>query len=189
MTVQEEFSRVFAVRKIPDAGLAVSLVATPEELVALAERMGILACESVRADLTLRKSDRDRRVDAVGRLTAKVTQACVVSLEPVPEAIDEPLNLLFLDESLIETDADKEITEEELLDDTPVPDPIVRGQIDVGAVVAECLALALDPYPRRADAVFDAPKVPDDEPVRPNPFAALRVLQGGGDADTDGNET
>ena len=189
MTIQEEFSRIFAVRKIPDDGLTVNLVATPEECTALAARMGILSCESVRADLALRKSDRDRRVDAVGRLTAKVTQACVVSLEPVSEAIDEPLNLMFLEESLIEADGDKEITEEDLLDDTPVPDPIVRGQIDIGAVVAECLALALDPYPRRADAVLDAPKVADAEPERRNPFAALRVLQGGGGVDTDGNET
>jgi len=189
MTVQEEFSRVFAVRKIPNDGQTVNLVATPEECVALAVRMGIVACESVRAELTLTKSDRDRRVDAVGHLTARVTQACVVSLEPVPQAIEEPLHLVFLEDSLIEAEDEKELTEEDLLDDAPIPDPIVRGQIDVGAVVSECLALALDPYPRREDAVLDAPKALDDEPVRPNPFAALRVLQGGGETDTDGNET
>lgn len=189
MTVQEEFSRIFAVRKIPMDGQAVTLTATPEECAALAARMGILACESVRAELTMTKHDRDRRVEARGRLTAKVVQACVVTLEPVPEAIDEPLDLLFLDEHLIEAEDEKEITEEDLLDDAPIPDPIVRGQFDVGAVISECLALALDPYPRRADAVFDAPETPGDEPKRPNPFAALRVLQGGGDADTDGNET
>lgn len=189
MTVQEEFSRVFVVRKIPTDGLTVTLTATPEECAALAERMGILSCGDVRAELTLRKGDRDRRVDAVGRVTANVTQACVVSLEPVPQAIDEPLELVFLEESQLEAAADVAISADDLLDDEPVPDPIVRGQIDVGAVIAEHLALALDPYPRRADVVFEAPEIPDDAAPTRNPFAALRVLQGGGSPDTDGNET
>jgi uncharacterized metal-binding protein YceD (DUF177 family) len=189
MTVQEEFSRIFQVRKIPTDGLTATLVATPEECVALARRMGVLACENVRAELTLAKSDQDRRVDATGRLTANVVQACVVTLEPVSESIDEPLELLFLEESLIENVPDAEITVEDLLDDAPIPDPIVRGYFDIGAVIAEHLALALDPYPRRADAIFNAPETPDDEPKRANPFAALRVLQGGGSVDTDGNET
>lgn len=189
MTVQEEFSRVLQVRKIPTDGLSMTLVATPEECAALAARMGVLACQDVRAELSIAKSDRDRRVDATGRLTAKVVQACVVSLEPVPETIDEPLELLFLDESLIPDVPDAEITVEDLLDDAPIPDPIVRGHFDVGAVIAEHLALALDPYPRRADAVFDAPGPPGDEPKRANPFAALRGLHGGEGADTDGNET
>lgn len=189
MTVQEEFSRIFQVRKIPKDGLTATLVATPEECAALALRMGVLSCEAVRAELTMAKSDQDRRVDATGRLTAKVVQACVVSLEPVPETIDEPLDLLFLDESLIEDVADAEITIEDLLDDAPVPDPIVRGHFDVGAVIAEHLALALDPYPRRANAVFDAPEIPDDQPKRANPFAALRVLHRDEGTDTDGNET
>lgn len=190
MTAKEEFSRVFQVRKLPKEAHAVTLVATPEECAALAARLGILSCEAVAAELTLEVSDGGRRVDARGRLTAQVSQACVVTLEPVPEAIDEPIALLFLDESLIETGADEMVFSDDDLDDgEPIPDPIVRGAFDVGAAVSECLALALDPYPRRPDAVFAAPEAePEEEPKR-NPFASLAVLRGGRDTDTDGNET
>ena len=190
MTMKEEFSRVFHVRKLPPEALTVNLTATPEECAALAERLGILACESVSAELTLLASEGGKRVTARGRLAARVTQACVVSLEPVPEAIDEPLELLFLDESLIEVGADEMVfSDDDLDDDEPIPDPIVRGAFDVGAAISESLALALDPYPRREDAVFAAPEPEQaDEPKR-NPFAALKVLQGGQGDDTDGNET
>ncbi len=189
MTVQEEFSRVYQVRKIPAEGLAIALEATPEECAALAVRMGILSCESLAAELMLTVSDGGRRVAGVGSLRAQVTQACIVSLEPVPETVDEPLELLFLDESLIDAEDEYVMSEEDLYSDEPVPDPIVRGSFDVGAAISECLALALDPYPRRADAVFEAPDDPEpDEPKR-NPFAALKALQGGEGSDTDGNET
>lgn len=189
MTVKEEFSRVFQVRKIPAGGLTATLTATPEECADLARRMGILGCEALSAQLTFAQEDGGRRVVATGRMAAKVVQACVVTLEPVAETIDEPLSLLFLDEALIEADAEVTITEDDLANDDPVPDPIVRGHFDAGAAVAEHLALALDPYPRKAEAVFEPPTVVDAEPPKRNPFAALRVLQGGGDTDTNGNET
>ena len=37
----------------------------------------------------------------------------------------------------------------------PDPEPIVAGQIDVGRVVFECLAAAIDPFPRKPDAALD----------------------------------
>lgn len=190
MTVQEEFSRVFHVRKLPKDGQAVTLDASPEERAALAARLGILACESMHAELALLALDDGRRVTARGILAARVTQACVVSLEPVPEEIEEPIELLFLDESLIEVGADEMVfTDDDLYDDEPIPYPIVRGAFDVGAALSECLALALDPYPRREDAVFAAPGDEPAEPPKRNPFAALTILQGGQGPDTDGNET
>lgn len=190
MTIKEEFSRVFQVRKLPQEGLAVTLSTTPEECRALAARLGILGCESVAAELTLTVSEGGKRVVARGRLTAQVTQACVVTLDPVPETVDEPVELLFLDESLIDVGADEMVfTDADLDDDEPIPDPIVRGAFDVGAALSECLALALDPYPRRPDAAFAPPAdEPSGEPKR-NPFAALQVLRGGQGSDTDGNET
>ncbi len=50
------------------------------------------------------------------------------------------------------------------------PAPIVNGRIDVGAVAAEILASAINPYPRKDGVEFawDDPK-DDGEPLAPSP--------------------
>lgn len=189
---KEEFSRIVAVRKIPANGLTMTVEATPEECAALTKRLGILSCEALAAEVRLTSVDSGRRVKGKGRMTGRAIQACVVTLAPVVQDIDEPLDLLFLDEELfaeaagmVELDVDPE--EEE------VPDPIVNGTFDLGAVVAENFALALDPYPRSEGADYAPAAEDEDEPeseAKPvNPFAILRVLQGGGGSKTGGNET
>ncbi len=187
---KEEFSRRIAVRKIPAEGLSLELTASPEELAELAARLGILSCESLTARLLLTAHEGGRKVRGVGRFQARVTQACVVSLEPVEQAIDEPLSLLFQEEEeapLAEVVIDLNLDPD---DDDDVAEPIERGEIDVGAPISEHLALALDPYPRRAGAEFSPPRAPAEEAEKPvHPFAALRALRGGRDDDTNGNET
>ena len=55
------------------------------------------------------------------------------------------------------------------------PDPIVDGKIDLGALAAEFVALALDPYPRKPGARFEPVDVePDRERI---PFAGLARLK------------
>lgn len=187
MEIEEEFSRIVAVRKIPATGLAMTLTATPEECAALADRLGILACEALSAEMRFTATDSDgRRVKAEGRLAARVVQACVVSLEPVPQEIDEEVSILFLDESLIGSEETQVFVDADPDDD--VPFPIVDGSLDAGAALAECLALALEPYPRK-DGVELPPEAPEPaetgEGARPNPFAALAALR----TEADGNET
>jgi hypothetical protein len=82
-----------------------------------------------------------------------------------------PLELRILPEGTPATD-----------DDPDSPDEIeTAGDIvDLGEVVAEQLALALDPYPRLPDAVVELPDDPVEEAEpRPNPFAALARLRRG----------
>ena len=54
------------------------------------------------------------------------------------------------------------------------PEPIINGVIDLGRLATDALFLAVDPYPRRPDAVFE----PSVESADPNdhPFAALKAL-------------
>ena len=51
---------------------------------------------------------------------------------------------------------------------------LVDGAIDLGAIAIEFLILGIDPYPRKADAVFEAPAAGDDPAA--HPFAALAAL-------------
>ena len=55
-----------------------------------------------------------------------------------------------------------------------LPDPIVNGRIDIGAVTAEFLALGLDPYPRKPEVDFAY----QEDSGRENPFAALARIKG-----------
>ena len=58
----------------------------------------------------------------------------------------------------------------------PIPDVYRDGRIDLGAIVAEHLALGLDPYPRSPGVAFDG-HIEDDPAADPSPFAALAALK------------
>ncbi len=55
------------------------------------------------------------------------------------------------------------------------PEPIDNGMIDLGRVATDALFLAIDPYPRKPDAVFE-PLVDAADP-EDHPFAALKALK------------
>jgi hypothetical protein len=55
------------------------------------------------------------------------------------------------------------------------PEAIVNGIIDLGRIATDAVFLAVDPYPRKEGAVFEAEVTaldPED-----HPFAALKALQ------------
>jgi uncharacterized metal-binding protein YceD (DUF177 family) len=115
-------------------------------------------------------------VQVTGRVTARVVQTCVVTLDPVENEIDEPVDIMFAPASQIPVQA--KIATKDEGDDAELPDPpepILNGVIDLGALAAEYLLLGLDPYPRKPGAEFDPPK----EEIDPDehPFAALKALK------------
>ena len=155
---------------------------TPDAQVraALAERLGILGLRKLRfAGRLVAEGARDWRLEA--ELGATVSQACVASLQPVTTRIDEPVERRYHAE-IAEPPAGEEI---EMPDETVEPLP---GKLDVGAVMAEALALALPPWPRAAGVelgaqAFAAPGVRPIAAEDTKPFAALRGL-----LDRDENE-
>lgn len=110
-------------------------------------------------------------VHVTGRVTAKVGQNCVVSLEPIETAVDEPIDVLFAPapaEGSATGDERRRKTEDE------PPEPLVDGTIDLGAIATEFLILGIEPYPRKEGVAF-AP--PDVDTEIPHPFAALQALK------------
>jgi uncharacterized metal-binding protein YceD (DUF177 family) len=114
---------------------------------------------------------RDFRLTA--RLEAQAVQACVVTLAPVPATVSETVTRRYLADY---TDPDEDEAEMPQDDSEPLPEVI-----DIAAIAAEALALALPPFPRApsaelGEAVFGPPGV---EPLRQadlNPFAGLAGL-------------
>lgn len=165
----------------PHRPRAVDLQPGADERAALAQEFGLLALPALRLRGELRAVGvTDWELQA--ELCAEVVQPCVVSLRPVRSRIDEPVRRRWTPEP-----PEPEAEEAEMGDDEL---DVLGRVIDLGAVLAEALALALPAWPRAADA-----ELPDlagaqaaTEEVR-RPFAGLSDLLadkvGGGAGDEE----
>jgi len=166
------------VAQIPEAGLHRKIEADAAARQAMAEIAGVREVVAARAafDLTLKP---DGKVHVTGRVTARVGQDCVVTLDPIENELDEPVDLIFAPPEQIPLLAD--LVDDDMEDDVEAPDPpepIVNGQIDLGRIATDALFLGIDPYPRKEGAVFEA-EIEAGDPGD-HPFAALKALQSRG---------
>ncbi len=163
------------VTQIPDNGLHRDIEADQAARNAMAETAGLREISSVHASFDL-AWESGGRVHVTGRVQARVGQTCVVTLDPIENEIDEDVDMTFAPPDQISQFAgaadDAADGDEETADP---PEPIENGIIDLGRLTTDVLYLAIDPYPRKADAVFE-PQVAAADPAD-HPFAALKALQ------------
>lgn len=160
-----EFSRPLEVARIPKLGSHEKLSADARECSALAKRLKLPALHTLTADLKV-KPWRGGGFKVTGELKADLDQESVVSLEAFRSTVVFPIERYFMNTHPNDDhDAEADI------------DPIINGVIDVGEVVAETLALELDPYPRKPGEEFASSFTDDAEAVveKPNPFNVLRM--------------
>ena len=150
------------------------------ELVVMSDSIQIAVRDATRAlleaDLQVARWKKDG-VKIKGEVRAKIVQACVVTLEPVESLIEEPVEAIFVPEgSRLARIAANDSGEMVLDPDGPdIPDVFTGDTIDAGGVVAEHVAMAIDPYPRKQGASFgERIESTDKDDARPNPFAALK---------------
>jgi hypothetical protein len=163
------------VAQIPDTGLHRDIEAGPATRDAMAAAAGLREILSASASLDVTPIGGGR-VHVSGRVRARIGQTCVVTLDPIENDIDEPIDLIFAPPEQIPELAD--LVNEAAESDTEIPDspePIVNGVIDLGRLATDALFLGVDPYPRKPDAVFEPPVVAADP--EDHPFAALKALQ------------
>jgi uncharacterized metal-binding protein YceD (DUF177 family) len=163
------------VAQIPDTGLHREFEAGPAARAAMADVAGLREVVSAQASLDVTPKG-EGRVHVAGRVQARVGQTCVVSLDPIENDIDEAIDLIFAPPEQIPEMA--ALVDEAAESDTEIPDPpepIENGVIDLGRIATDALFLAVDPYPRKPDVVFEPPVVADDP--EDHPFAALKTLQ------------
>jgi len=147
-----------------------------------AEREGIRDLLDLRALDTLNftyrlREDRGGKVHISGRLEADVTQTCVVSLEPIPSAIDVPVAVEFWPVAKIEI-LEKQAEDPDQAAAIDWPELIEAGAIDLGRLIYETLATSLDPYPKKAGARLQwADEESGPETAENGPFAALKRLK------------
>jgi uncharacterized metal-binding protein YceD (DUF177 family) len=166
-------SHTLDIASIGAAKMAERIEVGEEERKALAAALGLVDVSALSAEVRL-KRDRNRVIHVDGRLTAEVVQECVVSLEPVRQTIDEPINLRFVEGGLDAKSGSSAVDIEPTGDDPP---EIVHGPtIDLGQFVVEHFILAVDPFPRAPGAELPANPLGEAEDSADSPFSVLGAL-------------
>lgn len=133
-----DLSRPIKVRPLPGEVLIVE--ANEAERAALAQRFGLSAVESLRAEIEL--EDKGKAIRATGRLDARIVQVCAISAEDFPITISEPVDLRFVPEG-----SPAAVGEEIELEADDCDEIEYSGDsFDIGEAVAQTLGLAIDPY-------------------------------------------
>ncbi len=159
-------SRLVDVMNIPPRGQEAHVVASAEERDALAKDFGLPGIRALSGDFKL--TNTAKGIHVAGTVKASITQVCVVTLDSFDSDIEEEVEVDFAEPSGMPAEPPTDINEYE------PPDEIVNGQIDLGALTAEFLALGLDPYPRKPGVDFSYRDPGDD---KDSPFAALGKLK------------
>jgi hypothetical protein len=154
---------------IPETGLRLVLEADEDARARLAVLAGVPSVPQLGAVADVTRHGEGLR--AAGRVTGRVMQTCVVTLEPMENTVDEPFDVLFLPpDAAGAAPAGPKPGE---VDDTR--EPLIDGAADLGAVATQFFLLGIDPYPRKPGAVFSGPA---EDRAADSPFAALERLKG-----------
>ena len=178
---KSEIERVIDLDRLGRSGSAVEIAATESECAALAKRFGFLSLQGFSARVTVDLQPGDQ-VIVEGRLRGKIVQACVLSLEPVTQELDDAFRIVFQKD--LAEERDPESGEAVLNAQADAPEPLSGNMLDVGEIVAEQLSLAAEPYPRHPGVKLEdvLPK-PKGGPRRGapgqqrHPFAGLAALR------------
>ena len=159
------------VADLEEDGLRTTIEAGEAERNEIARVVGLRDLPKLSAEFELTPLGHDE-VRLVGQVTAVVGQTCVVTLDRVENTVSEPVNLVFAPAGPIAESPEQDEGDEPAEDP---PEPIVNGRIDLAKLAVEFLILGIDPYPRKAGAVFEPVHTP--AAAEDHPFAGLAALK------------
>lgn len=170
------FSYPVKVGHISANPVRIALEADKDELKALAKSWNVLSVDALKAELQVSRWKKDG-IKIFGSVQATITQACIVTLEPITSRIDEQVEQIFVPEGsklarIITNDEGEMVLDP---DGPDIPEQFTGDTVDAGEVVAEFVALAIDPYPRKEGAEFAGfGEKETQEERKPSPFAVLK---------------
>ena len=152
MTIKElhkyEFSRLLKLHAFDQAMMERSISANPAECLALAKRFELVEVRILSANLMAERVSDSLLIQVTGSLHADVVQRCVITLEPLVAIIDA-----YVDELYGPNMGNSEINDT-MVDEATPPEPFDGDGIDLGELVAQQLALSLDPYPKKTSVLW-----------------------------------
>ena len=177
MTAGLPLAHSYNLARLGNAGDKVAITADETQRAAIAKWSGVLSLEKFEAGIEIKKLGPSR-FGLEFALDAAVTQACVVTLEPVPARLERRFTreLHFIGPA-----RHKPVTDDSgpdlVLDSAEEegPEEIESLHYDLAGPVLEEYVLSLDPYPRRPGVEFAPQTEPSDRPE--SPFAVLKGLK------------
>ncbi|MCB9991329.1 MAG: DUF177 domain-containing protein [Rhodospirillales bacterium] len=185
-TLNPEWSHKVDADDIGKTPIRTTISASPQERKDLARRLGVDSVEFLEARLVMERVSGNRVIHIEGNFAVRLTQSCVVTLEPIVQEIEGPVEGWYANAdsavSLVRARHEKKSrsndAEIEMLDEKDDPEPLVDGQIDLGELVTQYVSLSVDPYPHQEGVTYEelekAKGKAAENPVRQNPFAALK---------------
>lgn len=173
---QIPFSYQVKVGHISANPVTVKLVADERERAGLARLWKVESVKRLESELQVARWKKDG-VRIHGRVEAEIVQSCVVTLEPVESVISEAVDRIYVPEgsrlARLVLDERGEMVLDPEGDD--IPETFTGDTVDAGEAVTETVALAIDPYPRKAGVEFaDHVESSEADDAKPSPFAALK---------------
>ncbi len=183
MAQELKFSRLTDVDSLVDGNTKFSVEADEGERKALAKRFGLVDLSLFEIDYTVSQRRKKPVIRVTGTFRAKVGQQCVVTMVSLVNDIEAKFEVYFSREDDRKFGNSGDVDWDPELADPP--EPVINGNIDVGVVVAELLALEIDPFPRCENASLSEVYAPeygivkdeDGQESANNPFATLKGLK------------
>ncbi|MCE9508628.1 MAG: DUF177 domain-containing protein [Alphaproteobacteria bacterium] len=174
MTVPYEFSRPIAVESIvPSRERTENLEASVAECAALAKRFDLKSLSGLKGKLRVDRVSEGNFIKVEGDFEADAVQICVVSLQDVPSHVKAHFETYFTEDGK-EFDQDGDFGLE-VEDD--IHQIMSEGMLDLGELVAQYLALELDPYPRAPGVSLAAQLAEVGGDAKNRPFKVLEGLK------------
>lgn len=171
--MQNFFSYPIVVDELSQFEKKYHLKAAPEELEYLAEVLKVPSVKSFKAEIMLKLRFKEHRLDVWGTAEAELELQSVVSLENFIKIYKPEFSLVYDTKMTYKElrELDEDIEEE-------IPDIIIDGQIDLGQIAIEQVALVMEDYPRKEGEVFEFSAEFDEETSNiQNPFNILEKLK------------
>jgi hypothetical protein len=170
MTAQNPWAWRVPWPRVQDGSVHVDVVADEATRKAIARFLGLENLSRLSARLELHAWFDGAEI--AGEMTAELTRLCGLTLEPFEVRLDEPMKLRALPVGSAHAppppagEVDLELEEED------PPEMCAAEALDLGELTVQTLALALDPFPRKPGAVFEAPARRAED----SPFGVLAHL-------------
>lgn len=157
--VEFEFSRPLQVDRVAATGSHEKIEADAKEREAVAARLGLEGIRKLAAHL--KATPWRGGLQVTGTVQTAVDQVSVVSLETFASDLSFSVERYYMPAKATVPEGEEDI------------DLIDHGEVDLGELVVEALALELDPYPRRPGEVFQSSE-DVEKSEKASPFAALK---------------
>jgi uncharacterized metal-binding protein YceD (DUF177 family) len=161
-----------AIHDVSARGLDIKRAASNEERLALTKALDVLSVDRFETAYRV-TAQSGHRYRIVGTFEADLSQACVVTLDPVRGTIKEEFAVGFCPEEKNDTATD---AERSVLDEPDV-EILTSDNLEIGRILYELLAAAVDPFPRKDGAEFSFEDRLGGADKPGNPFAVLATLK------------